>query len=132
MTGTQATMVTTGSRKSVAVLFYGVRAKSYVAKRGSGSDTGMVGHRRSDGNGHTTGIGGALYSATEAPAEVPTGDNSSCMADRAERGRAGIRRANPRGNGDIGAEETSASSGDVAEATSRAAFRPGGSWSGVR
>ena len=30
---------------------------------------------------HTTGAGGALYSAitTEAPAEVPTGDDAACI-----------------------------------------------------
>ena len=85
----------------------GVRAKSCVVKRDSGSDT--VGRRRSDGNGHTTGAGGALYSATETPTEVSTGDD-------------------PRGNGDVSAEDTSPSS----EATARTAFGAGGSCSGVR
>ena len=50
-------------------------AVSCVAKHGSSSDIGRVGHRRSDGNGRTTGAGGALYSATEARPrfrQVPT------------------------------------------------------------
>ena len=58
---------------------------SCVAKRDSGSNTGKVILRRSDRNWRTTGAGGALYTviATEAPAEVPTGDDAACVADRA-------------------------------------------------
>ena len=52
-----------------------------MAKRSSGSDTGRVGRRRPDGDGHTTGAGRALYCAAETAAEVPTGEDSSCVAE---------------------------------------------------
>ena len=54
------------------------------------------------------------------------------VADRSGREWAGVQQADPRGNGDVSAKKTSASSGEVAEATSRAAFQARGSSSGVR
>ena len=45
-----------------------------MAKLGS-----WIGRRRPDGNGHTTGAGGELYCVMETVAEVPTGEDSSCV-----------------------------------------------------
>ena len=70
----------------------------------------------------------------ESPAEVLMGGVTVHVAVWAVRDRTDTRRASPRGNGDvdIGAEETSASSGNVADIAVRAAFLAGGTWCGVQ
>ena len=115
-------MGTTGSRPSATVR-YPVSEQNPVWRNAVAATTlaGSVAAGLTE-MGSTTGASGALYSATEAPAEVPTGDDSSCVSDQAGRERAGVWRANWRGNVDIGVEEMSASSGNVAEATTLAAF----------
>ena len=45
-------------------------------------DHTRLGDSCTDDRGRTAGVGGALYSATETPAEVPTSDHTACVADQ--------------------------------------------------